>query len=383
MAHQFGNDQRLDAGWLALTNRLHLEGARYLDRLLESFPTPEAIIKGLHGEAGRDVVIAIKQAFRQSAPNVLSRGLTTELPLWLVTPQDVEYPPLLAECEDRPPFLFVRGELECLGARTLSVVGTRKPSLGGRKATAELTAAAVSAGQVIVSGLALGVDGIAHQAALQAGGASIAVLPCGIDRVYPRRHTVLAERLIQVGAVVSEFPLGTPPRKHHFHRRNRTLSGFSMSTLVVEAGRPSGTLLTASAAADQGRDVLTLPWSIYHVGGAGCRYLLSDGATLIQSAEDLLIHLGVHAVAHVDIAVSDDHGEASARSDSGHQPKLARHVVESDQQILLRLLGEESHSAEACSIALGWHVDRCLQGLSELEVAGRVVRAPHGYCALP
>jgi DNA processing protein len=300
-----------------------------------------------------------------------------------VTPQDVEYPPLLAECEDRPPFLFVRGELECLGARTLSVVGTRKPSLGGRKATAELTAAAVSAGQVIVSGLALGIDGIAHQAALQAGGASIAVLPCGIDRVYPRRHTVLAERLIKVGAVVSEFPLGTPPRKHHFHRRNRTLSGFSMSTLVVEAGRPSGTLLTASAAADQGRDVLTLPWSIYHVGGAGCRYLLSDGATLIQSAEDLLLHLGVHAAAHVDVAVCDALGGARACSDSAHQPKLARHVAESDQQILLRLLGGESHSAEACSIALGWHVDRCLQGLSALEIAGRVVRSPHGYSALP
>ena len=106
-----------------------------------------------------------------------------------------------------------------------------------------------------------------------------------------------------------------------------------MSTLVVEAGRPSGTLLTASAAADQGRDVPTLPWSIYHVGGAGCRYLLSDGATLIQSAEDLLIHLGVHAVAHVDVAVSDALGEARARSDSAHQPKIARHVVESDQQI--------------------------------------------------
>ena len=104
---------------------------------------------------------------------------------------------------------------------------------------------------------------------------------------------------------------------------------------------------------------------------------------MIQSAEDLLIHLGVHAAAPVDVAVSDALGEARARSDSAQQPKLARHVVESDQQILLRLLGEESHSAEACSIALGWHVDRCLQGLSDLEIAGRVVKSPHGYCALP
>ena len=152
--------------------------------------------------------------------------------------------------------------------------------------------AAVAGGWAIVSGLALGIDGIAHDVAVRSGGTSISVLPCGIDRIYPQRHAALAEQLTWRGAVVSEFPLGTPPRKHHFHRRNRTLSGFSVATLVVEAGRPSGTLLTASAAADQGRDVLTLPWSIYHSGAAGCRYLLSDGAVLIQSAEDLLSHLG-------------------------------------------------------------------------------------------
>ena len=256
----FGNDHRLDAGWLALKrNRLNIEGARYLDRLLESFPTPEAIIKGLHCEAGRDVVIAIERAFRQSAPNFDIAGPDDRrVPLWLVTPRDVEYPPLLAECEDRPPFLLVRGALECLGARTLSVVGTRKPSLGGRKATAELTAAAVSAGQVIVSELALGIDGMAHQAALQIGGASIAVLPCGIDRVYPRRHTLLAERLIKVGAVVSEFPWGRP-------RGNITFIDAIARCRVSVCRRwswrradPVAHCLPHPQRPDRGRDVLTL-----------------------------------------------------------------------------------------------------------------------------
>lgn len=383
MPHQFGQNKQLDARWLALTERLNVEGARWLDRLFRTYPTPDAVLRGAEQGDDQAVPTTLRRELKECPPVELPPALTRDVPLWLVTSQDSEYPPLLAECEDRPPFLFVRGELECLGARTLSVVGTRKPSLGGRKATAELTAAAVAAGQVIVSGLALGIDGIAHQAALQAGGGSIAVLPCGIDRVYPQRHTALAERLIKAGAVVSEFPLGTPPRKHHFHRRNRTLSGFSMSTLVVEAGRPSGTLLTASAAADQGRDVLTLPWSIYHVGGAGCRYLLSDGATLIQSAEDLLCHLGIHVAAHVDVTASDAVDAARACFGSAQQPQLALHVAQSDLQILLRLLGQESHSAEACSIALGWHVDRCLEGLSALEIAGRVVRSPHGYCVLP
>ena len=310
-------------------------------------------------------------------PSALRRGA----PLWLVTTQHAEYPPLLAECEDRPPFLFVRGRLESLLAQSLSVVGTRKPSLGGRRATAGLVTAAVAGGWAIVSGLALGIDGIAHDVAVRSGGTSISVLPCGIDRIYPQRHAALAEQLTRRGAVVSEFPLGTPPRKHHFHRRNRTLSGFSVATLVVEAGRPSGTLLTASAsaAADQGRDVLSLPWSIYHSGAAGCRYLLSDGAVLIQSAEDLLSHLGVTR----DTVTAAPPPDEPLFTQQAEGPSLASSATEPDQQALLTLLGAETHTVEACATALGWQMERCLSGLVALEVAGKVARAPHGYCALP
>ena len=163
----------------------------------------------------------LQRALDKPAPIDLSPGLIGDSPLCLITPQDSEYPPLLRECPDRPPFLFCRGVLPCLGAATLSIVGTRKPSLEGRRAAREFAAAAAASGLVVVSGLALGIDGIAHDAALTAGGSTVAVLPSGMDRIYPARHQRLAERVMAEGALVSEFPLGTPPRKHHFHRRNR------------------------------------------------------------------------------------------------------------------------------------------------------------------
>ena len=132
----------------------------------------------------------------------------------------------------------------------LSILGTQKPSLDDQRAATEFTAAAVRAHFFVASGMAVGIDSIVHDAAIRADGATVAVLACGIDQVYPRRHEQLARRIAASGVLVSEFPLRSPPMRHHFYRRNCTLSGLSGSTLVVEAGRPSGTLLTASAAAD-------------------------------------------------------------------------------------------------------------------------------------
>ena len=285
-------------------------------------------------------------------------------------PQDPEYPPLLAQCTDRPPFLFCRGVLAHLGATTLSIVGTRKPSLEGRRAAREFATAAAESGFAIVSGLALGIDGIAHDAALGAGGSTVAVLPSGMDRIYPARHQGLAERVMAEGVLVSEFPLGTPPRKHHFHRRNRTLSGFSEATLVVEAGRPSGTLITAGAAADQGRDVLVLPWSIYHREGAGCRYLLEDGAVLVQSIEAMRVHLGVPTA---PLSHKPPPAPAGTQSDS---------KLDADQQTLLSLLGSGTHGADTLSADLNWDINRCLACLTALEISGRVQRVSGGYTAV-
>ena len=173
------------------------------------------------------------------------------------------------------------------------------------------------------------------------------------------------------GVLVSEFPLGTPPRKHHFHRRNRTLSGFSKATLVVEAGRPSGTLITASAAADQGRDVLVLPWSIYHREGAGCRYLLEDGAVLVQSVEAMRAHLGLPTAPQL---------RGARPASGGDSHRLC--TLDPDQQALLTLLGSGTHGADRLSTHLNWDLDRCLACLTALEVAGRVEQVPGGYTAI-
>ena len=374
MAFQFGLNAEADGRWLALTRSILVNDARWLDQFLSAFPTPESLLntspRTLLQQNERTEIL--RRSLEEARPVVLPEGLVDGAGLYLLTPQDPEYPNLLAQCADRPPFLFVRGDLRHLGTTTLSIVGTRKPSLDGQRAAAELSAAAAKHAFCVVSGLAIGIDGIAHHAALQKGGSTIAVLPCGIDRIYPYRHRDLAHRVVAGGALVSEFPLATPPRKHHFHRRNRTLSGLSMSTLVVEAGRPSGTLLTASSAADQGRDVLVLPWSIYHPTGAGCRYLLADGAVLIQSVEELLLYLDERpAVGNTD--------SMFGLSPAGTYHEMPR--LTPDQRSLLGLLGDGAHHAEALASALTWDLDRCLVCLSALEVNGWVVKVTGGYSA--
>lgn len=378
MAFQFGLNAEADGRWLALTRSILVNDARWLDQLLAAFPTPESLLNASasalswHNDGTEDGTEIVRRSIEESRPVSLPDCLVGGSGLYLVTPNDSEYPALLAECADRPPFLFVRGDLKHLETTTLSIVGTRKPSLDGQRAAAEFSAGAADAAICVVSGLALGIDGIAHDAALRAGGATIAVLPCGIDRIYPYRHRDLAKRVARGGALVSEFPLGTPPRKHHFHRRNRTLSGLSMATLVIEAGRPSGTLLTASSAADQGRDVLVLPWSIYHPTGAGCRYLLADGAMLMQSVEDLWAYLNVSPAAGLTDA-SLVWPSASAGSKPSH--------LNSDQRRLLGLLGDSTHHADVLAGALKWELDRCLACLSALEVDGWVDKVAGGYRA--
>ncbi|MBT5489170.1 MAG: DNA-protecting protein DprA, partial [Halieaceae bacterium] len=373
-------DAQADARWIALTQMIE-RGAGWLDQVLQRWPSPESILGDTelsssgHSEPnGRPADWASLQGMIDSAsPNQLLRCLPKSSSLYLVTIRDPFYPPLLAECGDRPPFLFVQGDLDSLRSSTLSVVGTRKPSLDGQRAATDLTHAAVALGLTVVSGLALGIDGVAHQAALSAKGNTIAVLPSGLDQIYPSRHRRLAANIAESGAVVSEFPLGTPPRKHHFHRRNRTLSGFSQATLVIEAGRPSGTLITASAAADQGRDVMTLPWSIYHPEGAGCRYLLDAGAMLIQSPEDL---------AHcLDLRAPDQPMTQTMASHASAVPAQFQ-TLPLDQRQILSLLGRESHRAETLALRLDWDMDRCLACLSALEVQGWINKGPKGYSAM-
>ncbi len=209
---------------------------------------------------------------------------------------DPAYPSALRELPDSPPVLFVKGTLQDSDDWALAVVGTRKPTAYGREVAHHLAGELAQQGLTIVSGLARGIDAVAHRAALDAGGRTIAVLGCGVDRVYPEEHRRLAQDIIEHGALVSDYPLGTPPEAANFPARNRIISGLSRGVLVVEAGVTSGALITAEFAAQQGREVFAVPGSIFSPASQGTHRLLREGATLVTSAQDILEALHLEAV---------------------------------------------------------------------------------------
>lgn len=211
----------------------------------------------------------------------------------ILTWDDPDYPPLLKQIYDPPFVLYVRGELLPADEWALAVVGTRRASAYGREATRRLAGDLAANGVTIVSGLAQGIDSHAHKAALEAGGRTIAVLAHGLEQVYPPQNRSLAARIVEQGALVSEFALGTRPEAKNFPARNRIISGLSLGTLVVEAGRRSGALITAEFAAEQGRDVFAVPGNIFASGAAGTNHLIQTGAKTALSVGDILEELNL------------------------------------------------------------------------------------------
>jgi len=202
-----------------------------------------------------------------------------------------DYPPLLSAVHGAPFALFVAGDPAVLSLPQIAIVGSRNATAGGLETAAMFSAHLAQAGLTITSGLADGIDTAAHTAALKAGGQTIAVCGTGLDIVYPRRNRELAEKIIQNGALVSEFPPGTPPQKNHFPRRNRVISALTLGTLVVEAGRSSGALITARYATEQGREVFAIPGSIHSPQSKGCHKLIRDGAKLVETAGHIVEEL--------------------------------------------------------------------------------------------
>ncbi len=201
------------------------------------------------------------------------------------------YPERLAQVSGAPAVLFVKGDLDALSHPQLAIVGSRNPTRAGAQIAREFAAALASKGICVTSGLALGIDAAAHEGALAGGGLTIAVAGTGLDRVYPARHRALAERVAAQGALVSEFPVGVKARAEHFPRRNRIISGLSLGTLVVEAARQSGSLITARYAAKQGREVFAVPGSIHNPLTKGCHQLIREGAKLVETLDDILLEL--------------------------------------------------------------------------------------------
>ncbi|HMQ33731.1 MAG TPA: DNA-processing protein DprA [Chloroflexaceae bacterium] len=209
----------------------------------------------------------------------------------LLTLDDAAYPALLREIPGAPPLIYVRGALAPGDDWAVAVVGTRAPSAYGREAAHTLARDLAASGVTVVSGLALGVDAVAHEAALGVGGRTLAVLGSGADLPYPARNRRLAERIVEQGALISDYPLGTAPMAANFPPRNRIISGLSRATLVVEAGEQSGALITVGFALDQGRDVFAVPGPIFARQSAGCNRLIRGGAGLARAAADILADL--------------------------------------------------------------------------------------------
>jgi DNA processing protein len=210
-----------------------------------------------------------------------------------LTLTDDEYPTLLKTLPEAPPVLYIRGSLGAEDNRALSIVGTRKPTAYGRDAAYSLSKQLAARDVTIISGLAQGIDAAAHRGALDAGGRTIAVLGSGIDQLYPRENTGLAQEIAKHGALISEFPMGAPPEGRNFPRRNRIISGLSLGVLVVEAPEKSGALITAITAAEQGREVFAVPGNIFSQASSGTNRLIQDGAKLVMDVDDILDELKI------------------------------------------------------------------------------------------
>lgn len=362
------------AEWLALV-RLPGIGATGGRSLLAHFGSPRRLL-----EAG-------EEAWQESGLSETTRRYLSKQEwldeiepdlAWLgkpnrhfITYNDADYPPLLREIADPPLALFVHGAPAQLHSPQLAVVGSRNPSPGGARTAEAFAAYLCGVGLTITSGLAVGIDAAAHRGALQHG-RTLAVTGTGLDRVYPARHRELAHAIVdQGGALVSEFPIGTPPRSDHFPRRNRLISGMSLGTLVVEANIQSGSLITARLAAEQGREVFAIPGSIHNPLARGCHALIRQGAKLVETGQDILEELPMLAFA----------------KPLGPSPLVVGANIEKEPHEMARLLdllGFEPITIDDMVERSGLTAEQVSSMLVVLELQGRVASTPGGlYSQIP
>ena len=274
-------------------------------------------------------------------------------PRHVVVLGDPAYPPALYETVDPPLLLYAIGRLDLLRRPAVAVVGSRNPTPQGAENARAFAGALGRAGLTVVSGLALGIDGAAHEGALATAGSTVAVVGTGLDRVYPKRHLALARRIAADGLLLSEYALGMPPLAANFPRRNRLIAGLARGTLVVEAALESGSLITARLAVEAGREVFAIPGSIHAPQSRGCHALIKQGAKLVETAADILEELRLDRPG----APPD---EAAASADDP----------------LLAAMGHDPVTLDALNARLGWPAAELSARLLELELAGAVARLP-------
>lgn len=324
-----------------------------------------------------------RQLFAESAQTLSALGLKADIIkavknpdwpqidqdlLWLqqnsnsiITFNDPRYPLQLKEISDPPPVLFIRGNAELLSRPQIAIVGSRNPSALGLETAFNFAKSLSQHGFVITSGLALGIDAAGHEGALNAHGHTIAVAGTGLDRVYPARHKELAIRIVNSGAMISEFPSGTAAKANHFPRRNRIISGLCQGLLVVEAARESGSLITARMALEQNREVFAIPGSIHNPLARGCNSLIREGAKLVESCQDILEELNQYN-----------------QQDEYFLPESMQSMLDLEQQTLLNLVMFSPTSIDTLVGNTGKTVEVISSMLLILELQGYIEATPGG-----
>lgn len=352
--------------WLRLTATPGV-GPAHARRLLSALGCPESVFSASFSTLASCVGERLAQSLATPAPafsdllEVTGAWLSGATDRYIISLGDPRYPAALLQADDPPLMLYVQGQLAALqSSRMLAMVGSRNPTPQGLENARALARHLGEAGVCVVSGLALGIDGAAHEGALESSSHTLAVVGTGLDRVYPKRHLALARRIAQQGALVSEYPIGTPPLAPHFPQRNRIIAGLTQGTLVVEAALQSGSLITAEQALQMGRDVFAIPGSIHAPQSKGCHALIRQGAKLVESAQDVLEDLRWHP---------------------GTQPCLLTHATidtPAPESSLLKALGFDPCTLDRLQARTGMDTASLLAQLLELELSGSVKRLPGG-----
>lgn len=352
-------DADLEA-WLRLSLLPGL-GHQSLRKLLVALGTPANILAASHRELGNIVgektAIAIRNGGADPASWSAVGSWLDDPANHIITLADSVYPQALLQIPDPPPLIYVKGRLDLLNRPGFAIVGSRNATAQGLTNAQAFATALSEAGLTIISGLALGVDAAAHHGGLDGASSTVAVVGTGLDTVYPARNRDLAHRIAAHGALISEFPLGTPALAANFPRRNRLICGLSQGCLVVEAAISSGSLITARLATDQGREVFAIPGSIHSPLAKGCHALIKQGAKLVESAQDVLEELGwSQSVRQI----------ATPQADAANTHSLLAHV------------GFDPVDFDTLQHRSGLAIDRLNTALTDLELAGLVESLPGG-----
>ncbi len=393
------------AAWVRLTATPGVSRAAQR-RLLAAFASPQAALQAapaaLRNVVDADTAAALAEpaatfaALLDATRAWLAAG-TDALPRRLVTLADAEYPALLLATADPPVLLHAAGRLSRLATPAVAIVGSRSATAQGLDHARAFGRQLSERGLAVVSGLAAGIDGAAHDGALHsAAGGTIAVVGTGLDIVYPARHRDLAARIAADGLVLSEYPLGTPPLAENFPRRNRIIAGLARGTLVVEAALNSGSLITARLALEMGREVFAIPGSVHSPQARGCHRLIQQGAKLVETVEDVVEELGwgaavgtragrarsgTAAAGGAQERLFGDGGEGEGEADGeGKVPGADddRDDAGRGEDALLAALGHDPMTLDALSARTGWTAAALGARLLDLELAGEVARLPGG-----